>query len=375
MAFSFDRFYTLFIKECKQLQKDPSPFWVGVVVPVFMLILFGFGLSLDLNHVPTAIVLQERTPVTEALADRFRGSPYFEVVETPSRHQAEELMRHRKVNLIVEMPMGFTENAQLGKAKLGVTIYGIDANAAAITRFYVMNIVADNAMRSISNITISPVKPNPGITINARARFNEANRSAWYLVPGLAVVIMALVGSFLTSTVIAREYERGSFESLIVSAATPFEIALAKITPYFFVALAGFILCLLASVVVFHIPIRGSLILLCLTAMVFLSWALCFGLWLSALVKKQFLANQYAIIGSFLPALILSGFLFDLRSIPKALAIIGHLMPPTYAIDSFKILYLSGGPVTQVWINLAVLVFWTILFFFATLWLLRKNPK
>ena len=375
MAFSFDRFYTLFIKECKQLRKDPSPFWVGVVVPVFMLTLFGFGLSLDLNHVPTALVLEERTPVTENLAAGFRGSPYFDVIEIPSRHQAEELMRKRKVNLIVEMPTGFTQEAQLGKAKLGVTIHGIDSNAAAITRFYVMNIVAANAMQSISNITIMPVQPSPGISLNARARFNEANRSAWYLVPGLSVVIMSLVGSFLTSTVIAREHERGTFESLIVSAATPLEMTLAKIVPYFFVALAGFILCLLDSVVVFHIPIRGSLILLCLTSMVFLCWALCFGLWLSALVKKQFLANQYAIIGSFLPALILSGFLFDLRSIPKALAIVGHLLPPTYAIDSFKILYLSGGPVQQVWINLGVLVLWTVLFFVATLWLLRKNPK
>ncbi len=373
MKFSFDRFFTLFIKECNQLRKDPSPFWVGVVVPVFMLTLFGFGLSLDLNTVTTALVLEERTPLTEQLADRFRGSPYFEVIETPSRHQAEQLMAKRKVNLIVEMPQGFSQNAQLGQAELGVTIHGVDANAAAITRFYVMNVVADNALRLMEKGL--PPKMQPGISLNARARFNEANRSSWYLVPGLAVVIMTLVGSFLTSTVIAREYERGTIESLIVSNATPLEIALAKMSPYFFLSLAGFMLCLIASVLIFHVPVRGSLFLLCLTATVYLCWALSFGLWLSALVKKQFLANQYAIIGSFLPALILSGFLFDLRSIPKPLALIGHLMPPTYAIDSFKILYLSGEPVKDVWLNLVILSAWTALFFIATLWLLRKSAR
>ncbi len=371
--FSFERFFTLFVKECKQLRKDPSPFWVGVVVPVFMLILFGYGLSLDLNRVSTAIVMQERTALAENIVSRFRGSPYFDVIVTPSQHQAEQLMRTRKVNLIIDIPQDFTQNVALGRGKLGVIIHGVDANAAAITRYYVMNVIAQENLSFLDKIypTVVPA----GISINTRARFNEADRSSWYLVPGLIVVIMTLVGSFLTSTVIAREYERGTMNSLMVSAATPLEIGLAKILPYFFVAFAGFMLCLIASIVVFRVPIRGSLTLLVLTAIVYLSWALAFGLWLSALVKKQFLANQYAIIGSFMPALILSGFLFDLRSIPTPLAVIGHLMPPTYAIESFKILYLSGMPSFIVWRNIGILSVCALLFFIATLWLLRKVAK
>ncbi len=371
--FSFERFFTLFVKECKQLRKDPSPFWVGVVVPVFMLILFGYGLSLDLNRVSTAIVMQERTALAENIVSRFRGSPYFDVIVTPSQHQAEQLMRTRKVNLIIDIPQDFTQNVALGRGKLGVIIHGVDANAAAITRYYVMNVIAQENLSFLDKIypTVVPA----GISINTRARFNEADRSSWYLVPGLIVVIMTLVGSFLTSTVIAREYERGTMNSLMVSAATPLEIGLAKILPYFFVAFAGFMLCLIASIVVFRVPIRGSLTLLVLTAIVYLSWALAFGLWLSALVKKQFLANQYAIIGSFMPALILSGFLFDLRSIPTPLAVIGHLMPPTYAIESFKILYLSGMPSFIVWRNIGILSVCAFLFFIATLWLLRKVAK
>ncbi|MDG6896813.1 hypothetical protein A6A19_02065 [Actinobacillus delphinicola] len=373
LTFSFERFFTLFIKECKQLRKDPSPFWVGVVVPVFMLILFGYGLSLDLNRISTVIVTQERTTIAEDIVARFRGSPYFDVIVTPSQHQAEQLMHERKVNLIIDIPQGFTQNAVLGRGKLGVIIHGVDANAAAITRYYVMNVIAQENL-SFLNKTL-PTEIPKGISINTRARFNEADRSSWYLVPGLIVVIMTLVGSFLTSTVIAREYERGTMNSLIISTATPLEIGLAKIMPYFFVAFAGFMLCLIASIAIFHVPVRGSLILLVLTSVVYLSWALAFGLWLSALVKKQFLANQYAIIGSFMPALILSGFLFDLRSIPTPLAVIGHLMPPTYAIESFKILYLSGMPMFVVWRNIGILLVCALIFFIATLRLLRKVAR
>lgn len=370
MKASLRRLLTLTRKECIQIARDRSILLIGFLLPVFLILIFGYGLSMDIRNVRTAVVLGESTELTSSLAARFAGSVYFDVTITPSRHEAEALMRGRRIDLIVDMRPGFTRDAAAGKAELGVTVHGVDSNAAVIIRTYVAAVLADEAAeRARRSGTLTPNT----VAVVTRAWFNEANTSSWYLVPGLIVVVMTLVGSFLTSLVVAREWERGTMASLVVTPARPVEILLSKLLPYAAVAAAGFAACIVTAVFLFAVPIRGSLLMLTTTSLVYGFWALTFGLFLSALVRNQFLANQYAIIGSFLPAMVLSGFIFDLRSVPVWISAVGHLMPPTYAIESLKILFLSGGADDIVFKNLLILSGWAAGFFAAALFCSAKG--
>ena len=213
----------------------------------------------------------------------------------------------------------------------------------------------------------------PSVALSTRTWFNEANTSSWYLVPGLLVVTMTLVGSFLTSLVVAREWERGTIESLYTTPIRPWETAVAKIVPNYVVALAGALLALCVGLVAFDIPVNGSVGWLLATLFLYQLLAVLFGLFLSAATKRQFLALQYAVIGSFLPAMMLSGFLFDLRSVPDWISVVGHLLPPTYAIESVKICFLSGGCEDILAQNLAIIALWCVFFYVLSLRFLRKS--
>ena len=227
------RLFALTRKECLQIARDRSILIIGFLLPVMLILIFGFGLSMDIQHVRTGLVVGESTPLTSELAARFEGSDYFRTVRLTSRAAAETLMKDRKIDLIVEMRAGFTAAAARGKAELGVTVHSIDSNAATVMRTYVAAVLGDFSARRLERgdapalLGIDASPPAGGIAVVTRAWFNEANTSTWYLVPGLMVVIMTLVGSFLTSIVVAREWERGTMPSLLVTPATALEILLS----------------------------------------------------------------------------------------------------------------------------------------------------
>jgi ABC-2 type transport system permease protein len=187
-----------------------------------------------------------------------------------------------------------------------------------------------------------PWKAQGQVVVQERMWFNEANTSTWYLVPGLIVLIMTLVGAFLTALVMAREWERGTLEALFVTPVRPAEILLAKVIPYFAVGMAGLALCVLAARWLFGVPMRGSLFLVVLASVLYLLVAVGFGLLISAATKNQFLASQFALLTTFLPSLLLSGFLFDLRNVPLAVRIIGNVLPATHFVSLIKTLFLAG---------------------------------
>lgn len=409
--FSLLRLGKLFEKEALQMARDPSVFVIGLFLPVLLVILFGYGLSMDMSEVPAAVVMGERTALTSEIAARFRGTRYFEPVFLPTRQAAEDLMRRRQVEAIVEMPAGFSRDASRGEAVLGLTLHGVDSNAAMMIRTYAYAAVslalekmqlredavqilgadlnaasassassAASSAASSSSASPSPTAASsaaspsvPAVQVVSRAWFNEANASAWYLVPGLTVVVMTLVCSFMGSLVIAREWERGTMESLCATPAAAFEVLLAKFAANFLVSGFGLAFCFFMSKWAFGVPLRGSGWLFAATMLVYDAWALSFGLFLSAATKRQFIAIQMAVIGSYLPALLLSGYLFDLRSVPWWISAVGHLMPPTYAIESAKILCLSGGPVSTVLSNLCILAACAIGFFALALAFTRKR--
>lgn len=372
---SLRRLLAVILKEYTQIERDPSILLIGLFLPLFLLMLFGYGLSMDVKGVPVAIVTEDPSPMTTRITDRFFASDYFAAQKVGSRIEAEALLRDREVDAVLHFPSDFTRRVIAGEGAAGLTIHGVDANQATMIRTYVSATIA-NHLQSDPKLTASATanaSSAPAVALSTRAWFNEANTSSWYLVPGLLVVTMTLVGSFLTSLVVAREWERGTIESLYTTPIRPWETAVAKIVPNYVVALAGALLALCVGLVAFDIPVNGSVGWLLATLFLYQLLAVLFGLFLSAATKRQFLALQYAVIGSFLPAMMLSGFLFDLRSVPDWISVVGHLLPPTYAIESVKICFLSGGCVDILAQNLLIIALWCVFFFALSLRFLRKS--
>lgn len=367
---SLRRFLALLFKEFAQMRADPATLFMGTLLPVILILLFGWGLSMDLNRVGVAAALGEDSPAAQALIAKLRGSPYFELTTVRSREEAEALLSERRIDAVLDIPPGFAAAAARSDARLGLTIHGVDASAASIIRTYVKAatglMLEGAALREDLPQTLgtpydaaaaaAPPSPVAGtISIVSRSWFNEANASPWYLVPGLTIVVLTLSAGFLGSIVIAREWERGTMESLCITPAAPLEIVLSKFLANFALISVGSLLSVLTAALVFEVPLRGSGLLLAAVLLSYTAWAVAFGLFLSALLKNQFVAIQLAVIGSYLPSLMLSGYLFDLRSVPAFISVVGRLMPPTYAIESVKILCLSGGPERLVLSNAALL--------------------
>lgn len=372
---SLRRLLAVILKECTQIERDPSILLIGLFLPIFLLMLFGYGLSMDVKGVPVAIVTEDPSPLTTRITDRFFASDYFAAQKVGSRIEAEALLRNREVDAVLHFPSDFMRRVLAGEGAAGLTIHGVDANQATMIRTYVSATIANHLQSDpkLAAFATTGAASAPAVALSTRAWFNEANTSSWYLVPGLLVVTMTLVGSFLTSLVVAREWERGTIESLYTTPIRPWETAVAKIIPNYVVALAGALLALCVGLVAFDIPVNGSVGWLLATLFLYQLLAVLFGLFLSSATKRQFLALQYAVIGSFLPAMMLSGFLFDLRSVPDWISVVGHLLPPTYAIESVKICFLSGGCVDILAQNLLIIVLWCVFFFVLSLRFLRKS--
>lgn len=372
---SLRRLLAVILKECTQIERDPSILLIGLFLPIFLLMLFGYGLSMDVKGVPVAIVTEDPSPLTTRITDRFFASDYFAAQKVGSRIEAEALLRNREVDAVLHFPSDFMRRVLAGEGAAGLTIHGVDANQATMIRTYVSATIANHLQSDpkLAAFATTGAASAPAVALSTRAWFNEANTSSWYLVPGLLVVTMTLVGSFLTSLVVAREWERGTIESLYTTPIRPWETAVAKIIPNYVVALAGALLALCVGLVAFDIPVNGSVGWLLATLFLYQLLAVLFGLFLSSATKRQFLALQYAVIGSFLPAMMLSGFLFDLRSVPDWISVVGHLLPPTYAIESVKICFLSGGCVDILAQNLLIIALWCVFFFVLSLRFLRKS--
>jgi ABC-2 type transport system permease protein len=231
-------------------------------------------------------------------------------------------------------------------------VNGTDANTARIVEGYVESTVAGAAALRAAR---GHPTAEPPIAVETRLWFNEANNSRYFLVPGLVVLVMTLLGAFMTALVMAREYERGTFEALFVTPVRADEILLGKLIPYFLLGLTGLMLCIAGSRFLFHVPLRGSLLLLVAVSMLYLLVALGIGLVVSSITKSQFIASQVALIVTFLPAMMLSGFLFDLNSMPAAVRAVTYVLPARYYVALLQTLFLAGNVWSVILPNAAVL--------------------
>jgi len=362
------RVWALIKKEVRQVVRDPSSIAIGIVMPVVLILLFGYGMSLDVTNVRVALVLEDPAPAATDLASSFELSPYFAAQRTSSMRHAEQLMLARKVDGIVRIRPDFSRRLSRGDAEVQVLVHGIDANRARIIQNYAQGAIGVWAARRTAQgreVLAGPVQ------VQNRLWFNEANESRYFLVPGLVVLVMTLIGALLTSLVVAREWERGTIEALFVTPVRPGEILLGKTVPYFVLGMIGLALCLLAAKFLFHVPFRGSVLVLTGVSMLYLLVALALGLLISSTFKSQFVASQITILVTFLPAVMLSGFLFDLRSLPAAVQFIPYLLPARYYVTLLQTIFLVGDVWAVILPNAIVLAAMMT----ALLWLARRAMR
>jgi ABC-2 type transport system permease protein len=346
------RAMSLVRKEARQIVRDPSSIAIGIVLPVVLILVFGYGLSLDVDHVPMAVVLEDASPAATDLASSFQLSRYFDAQPMTSMPRTQELMRARKIDGVVRIRPDFGRRLGVGDAEVQILVHGIDANHARIIQRYAEGAIGQWAAKRTAQgqeIMSGPV------LVQSRLWFNEANESRYFLIPGLIVLIMTLIGAFLTSLIVAREWERGTLEALFVTPVRPEEILVGKTIPYFVLGMIGLVLCLFAAKFLFHVPFRGSITVLSGVSILYLLVALGIGMLISSVFKSQFVASQVALLVTFLPALMLSGFLFDLRSMPSVVRIVTYLLPARYYVTLLQTIFLAGDIRAIILPNAAVL--------------------
>jgi ABC-2 type transport system permease protein len=333
------RVWSLVRKEGHQIVRDPSSIAIGVVLPLILILLFGYGLSLDVQNVPVAVVLEDLSPDALEMAAGFELSQYFDPRLTTSMNRAEDLMRQRAVDGIIRIRPDFARHVALGDAELQVLVHGTDGNRARIIQGYAQGAIASWAQRQAAQGVELAAGP---VTVRDRLWFNEANDSHYFLIPGLIVLVMTLIGAMLTALVMAREWERGTLEALFVTPVQVDEILLGKTIPYFVLGMLGLALCIFAAKFLFHVPVRGSLWVLTGASMLYLLVALGIGLLISSATRSQFVASQLTMLVTFLPAFMLSGFLFDLRSMPAVVRLITYMLPARYYVALLQTAFLAG---------------------------------
>jgi ABC-2 type transport system permease protein len=344
----------LVIKETRQVVRDPSSIAIGVVLPIILILLFGYGLSLDVKDVPLAVVVEDPSPTAVELVAGFELSPYFHAQITHSMPPAERLMLEHKVDAIVRIPPDFARQVNSGKAAVQVLLHGGDANRARIIQGYVQGALqAWNVRQAAEGKSVGG--QGGSAVVQMRLWFNDANESRYFLVPGLIVLVMTLIGALLTAMVMAREWERGTLESLFVTPVRSDEILLGKTIPYFLLGMIGLVLCILSAKYLFHVPLRGTLPVLLAASMLYVLVALGIGLLISSAVKNQLIASQLSMLATFMPALMLSGFLFDLRSMPTAIRVITFALPARYYVTLLQTIFLAGNVWSVIVPNLAML--------------------
>jgi drug efflux transport system permease protein len=328
-------------KESLQILRDPSSIAIAFILPVVLLLLFGYGVSLDAKHVRLATVVEQSDTNTASLIGSFQHSEYFIPVFFNSIHEAELALRTHKVDGIVWLRNDFSRRLlSLGDSPIGVFVNGVDANQARITEGYIQGVwqswLSTYARDRGQDLHIP-------VILESRIWFNAAVNSRYFLVPGLIAVIMTLIGAMLTSMVVAREWERGTMEALMVSPIRIREITIGKLVPYFVLGMGGMFLSVAMAVWVFDVPLRGSFWALTGASALFMMVSLGMGLLISIVAKSQFVAGQVSIIVTFLPAFILSGFIFQISSMPEAIQFITHAIPARYFVAILQTLFLAGN--------------------------------
>lgn len=346
-------------KESLQIVRDPSSIAIAFFMPLALLLLFGYGVSLDASHIPLAIVAEQPDADTASLSGGFAQSGYFDPIHYTTIQDAQRALDQHKVSAIVWLRADFSRRLAGGGADIGVILDGVDANQARITEGYLQGVWQTWLL---SYLHQQGVTDFAAVSLEPRIWFNAAVRSRDFLVPGLIAIIMTLIGAMLTSMVVAREWERGTMEALMVTPIRIGEMALGKLVPYFILGMGGMLLSVAMALFLFDVPLRGSLWVLVLASALFMLVALGMGLLISVVARSQFVAGQLSIVITFLPAFILSGFIFEIGSMPAPIQVITHIIPARYFVAILHSVFLAGDIWPIILANSGALLLMAVIF-------------
>ncbi|HQT72700.1 MAG TPA: ABC transporter permease [Acidiphilium sp.] len=354
-----------------QIMRDPSALAIAFLLPAILLWLFGYGVTLDARRVPLGIVVDQPGALATSFVAGFDRSRYFAPHRYPGGQAAERAMAAGKVSGIVWLRADFGRQARTARgAPVGIVIDGVDANTARLVEGYVRQVWA---LWVVATAARQGTRDPIPLDIRPLVRFNRSVNSRHYLIPGLIALIMTLTGALLTALVIAREWERGTMEALMVTPVTLRDILIAKLVPYFALGMGGMFGSVAIAVLLFGVPLRGSIVVLTFCAALFMLATLGMGLVISTVARNQFVAGQIALITTFLPAFILSGFVFDLHSTPGFVQAISHVVAARYFIAILQSIFLAGDVWSVILPNAASLALLAAIFLALARALARKR--
>lgn len=367
----------VFSKEWRHILRDSRSLLMALAVPLLLLLLFGFALSLDVDHIPTLVYDADQTAVSQELAHRFQGSRFFDVRGfVADYYTIEREIDRGNILMGVAIPKRYGERVQVGKhAEVQILLDGSDSNTASIALNYAESMVgqfsfqlrAKGQNRTAGTKLVSLLDPR------VRVWYNSSLESKNYVVPGLIAVILMIIAALLTSLTIAREWENGTMEQLLSTPLRPAEIVIGKMLAFFVVGAMDTVITVLAGILVFNVPFRGDVLVFAGTACIYLCGALFWGIYLSAATKSPLLAYQMGLITSFLPSFLLSGFIYSVENMPRAVELFTRVVPARYFVTIVKGILLKGVGMEVLWPEVLFLaLFATVVFWGATRKLSRK---
>lgn len=350
-------------KEYIQIIRDPRSLALGLLIPVILIVLFGYALSLDIKNVPLAIWDQDNSKASVDFLLNFKNSEYFKIIGYYDNYRdLEHLLDYGETMMAMVIPKDFSRYLYSNQsAPVQLILDGSDSNTAQISLGYAQSVVLtynDKLLRKASQTNL--VNPQP-ISLEQRVWFNQDFESKNFIVPGLIAIIMMIIAALLTSLTVAREWERGTMEQLIATPVRSSELIIGKFIPYFAIGMIDLVISVVLGRFIFFVPLRGSLMQLAIMSALFLTGALSLGIFISTVAKNQLMASQMAILTSFLPTFLLSGFTYEIFNMPQWVQVITYFIPARYFIKILRGIYLKDIGMFELWPEALCLVIFSIL--------------
>ncbi|MDR3641980.1 MAG: ABC transporter permease [Humidesulfovibrio sp.] len=345
------RLLAIIQKEALQIVRDPSSILIGFILPVFLTLLAGFATNLDIDHVPIGLVLEDSSPEAQGLAAAFLATKYFNTRVGYDRREFTDDLVAGKVRGIVVIPQTFSRSLARASESVPFQVIadGSEPNTATFTQNY-----AQGVWLSWMQIRAQGkgAEFNQPVSLEPRTWYNQELVSLNSLLPGGMAINLTLIGALLTALVVAREWERGTMEAMLATPVGRFEMLFGKLVPYFLLGMVAMFICLGITLVVFHVPFRGSIFALLTVSAVFMVSALGLGLFISSIARSQFVAAQSAILAAFLPAYFLSGYVFEPAGMPLPIRVLSHAIAARYYVSCLKTIFLVGDAWEQLLPNM-----------------------
>lgn len=362
-------------KEFLHILRDPISLVMALALPILMILLFGYALTLDVDRIPALVYDADRTPESRDLVSRFEGSRYFHILGgVDGYREIERAIDRNECMLGIVVPRDYARDLASGRnPQVQLLFDGSDSNTASIALGYATGIIQPLAAALRNPAAGGSARARPAVNAQLRVWYNSDLKSRNYIVPGLIGLILMIIGALMTSLTLAREWEMGTMEQLLSTPLRPAEIALGKMSAYFVLGVVDMVLTVVVGVILFDVPLRGSTLFLAFSGCLFLVGALFWGILVSALTRSQLVAYQLAMLTSFLPAFLLSGFVFAIENMPLPVQVVSHLFPTRYFVTILKGIFLRGVGIEVLFLEVGLLAAYAGLIYLVVLKKLKQK--